>query len=422
MINSYDIKIIDGKEVLYLYFNFNFEFASFNFNKKKRKIKDIIIDNLTKSNIVFKGITVLLIAGGIVFGQINLTDKDLKYINNNKVISILDKVENKPNNVINIDENYDVILENNNLEESLIDTNRIEPTIEETKTTNDILEKQENTNFQNNVQPEIQVNNNTYVNVLRSNGESLYLELEDYIMGVVAAEMPASFHVEALKAQAIIARTYALKAIQNGKILTDNESTQSYKDNQELLNIWGSSYNNYLNKIKEAVNSTKGMYLTYNGDYIEALYHSTSNGYTEDSVYVWGNYYPYLVSVESIYDNLNPSFEVKKEISYVELSNKLGINITSNSVFNLDDKTSSGRINNILIDNISFKGTVFRNKLGLRSTSFDIAKNDQGIIVTTLGYGHGVGLSQYGANGYAKNGYTFNQILIHYYPGVTICV
>ena len=401
--------MIDGKEVLYLYFDFSLEFASFDFKDKKEKIKNIIIDNLRKSNILLKGATIMLVASGIVFGKINLTEQELNYVNNNKVISIIDKMDIKTNNVIDLSNDYEVVLEENDESDDVI--------IESPTTS----EKVEDNLFQNIViESEIEVDDNIYVNVLRSNGETVYLELEDYITGVVAAEMPASFHIEALKAQAVIARTYALKSIERGKVLTDNESTQSYKDNQELLSIWSFNYDQYLNKIKEAVNSTKGMYLTYNGSYIEALYHSTSNGYTESSEYVWGNYYPYLTSVESPYDYLNPSYEAKKEISYQELSNKLGITVNSSSEFNLEDKTTSGRINNILIDNISFKGTEFRNKLGLRSTAFEIIKNDTGVIITTLGYGHGVGMSQYGANGYAKAGYSYQDILLHYYPGITI--
>ena len=159
-------------------------------------------------------------------------------------------------------------------------------------------------------------------------------------MGVVGAEMPASFHNQALMAQAIIARTYALKANSKGQILSDNESTQSYKDNDELKSLWGSSYNAYYNKIKGAVISTKGMYLTYNGEYIDAVYHSTSNGKTEDSSNVWGNYFPYLVSVESPYDSLNPSFSQDKTITYQELSTKLNTDINIDTDFFIQSKTS----------------------------------------------------------------------------------
>ncbi len=399
MINSYDIKIINGKEVLYLYFDFNYEFALSNFKNKKNNIKNII--KKYAKDILFKGTTVVLVCGSLIFGTIDLNDNYNPIIDHH-VISITNNIRPKKINR-ELNNNTELVLNDNVVNEN------VNTYVNENDNNIDIFED-------NN----IEIDNNTYVTINRKNGDTLIIELEEYITGVVAAELPAAFNIEALKAQAVIARTYALKSIKYGKTLTDNESTQSYKDNLELQAIWGSNYEFYINKIKDAVNSTKGLTLTYNGDYIEAVYHSTSNGYTEDSVNVWNNYYPYLISVESKYDNLNPSFEVKKEISYSELSNKLGININKDSIFDLSDKSSSGRINTINIDNHVIKGTDFRNKLGLRSTSFEIIKNDNGIIVITHGYGHGVGMSQYGANGYANAGLTFNQILMHYYPGAQL--
>ena len=246
------------------------------------------------------------------------------------------------------------------------------------------------------------------------------MELEDYVIGVVGAEMPALFNSEALKAQSVIARTYALKANSMGRVLSDNESTQSYKDNGELANLWGGNFDSYYNKVRDAVMSTSGMYLTYNGNYIEAVYHSTSNGRTEDSSNVWGNYFPYLVSVESSFDNTNSSFSISKSFSYNDLSSKLGININASSEFNILGYTSGGRVSSVSIDGVEFSGISFRSKLGLRSADFDIDKSTDGIIVTTRGYGHGVGMSQYGANGMAKAGYSYRDILLHYYPGVSI--
>ena len=401
MINNYDIKIINGREVLYLYFDFNYEFALINFKNKKSKIKDIIKKYV--KDILFKGTTVVLVCGSLIFGTIDLNE-DYNPVIDHQVISITNSLSPKKIN-------------------HELDTNMNEIVYNNYETVNNNVN--DNVNYiDNNVdifnENNIEIDNNIYVTIHRRNREVLVIELEEYLVGVVAAEMPAAFNIEALKAQAVIARTYTLKSIQNGKTLTDTESTQSYKDKNELYSIWGSNYEFYINKIKDAVNSTKGLTLTYNNNYIEAVYHSTSNGYTEDSSFVWGNYYPYLVSVESPYDNLNPSYEVKKEISYTELSNKLGINIDQDTNFDLSDKTNSGRINNIKIDNISLKGTDFRNIFGLRSTSFEILKNDTGIIVITHGYGHGVGMSQYGANGYANAGLSFNQILMHYYPGTTL--
>lgn len=263
-------------------------------------------------------------------------------------------------------------------------------------------------------------NNIKYVKVYRKNNEVLNIELEEYVIGVVAAEMPASFHMEALKSQAIIARTYALKCINNNVILTDTSSTQNYKSNKELKKLWGANYNKYYKKIKEAVNSTKGMYLTYNGQIIEALYHSTSNGRTEDASYVWKNKVPYLVSTSSKYDKTNKSYKVTKTISYKQLTKLLGYKVDKKTTFKIISRTKGNRVYKYKIKNKVYTGVDLRTLLNLRSADFKIKKTNKGITITTYGYGHGVGLSQYGANGYAKNGYKYDKILKHYYKGIKI--
>ena len=246
------------------------------------------------------------------------------------------------------------------------------------------------------------------------------MELEEYIIGVVGAEIPASFHEEALKAQAIIARSYALHAVRNNKVLTDNSKTQNYNDTTQLKKKWGSQYEYYYNKIKNAVENTKGVYLSYNNKVIEAFYHSTSNGYTEASKNVWGSDYPYLVSVESPYDNTNKSFIKETFLTYEQLSSKLNDNINSETEFKITSYTEGKRVENIKINNKNYTGVSLRTLLGLRSADFEIEKTSEGITFITKGYGHGVGLSQYGANGMAKNGYTYKQILKHYYQGISI--
>lgn len=433
MIDSYKI----DNNILYLYFDFNYEFSKENFNSKKDKIKDIIDKFIKKNNLLLKVATVVLVSGGVVFGTIDVNNFD----KNENNIAYVETIKLEDNKIVKQEENtleqkeiVEETKENTKIEEKNNNTNTIvkaeEIKLANVNNQNNNDEKQEeNTNNESapsnteNVETKeekIEEDNNIYVNVKRSNGSTIKLELEEYIIGVVGAEMPASFHVEALKAQSIIARTYALKANATGKTLTDNESTQSYKSNDELRNLWGSSYDTYYNKIKNAVNSTKGMYLTYNGAYIEAVYHSTSNGKTESSINVWGNSFPYLVSVDSPYDSSNPSFVMDKTISYEELSNKLGIEVNIDTNIDILGKTSGNRVSEILIGDITLKGIDFRNKLGLRSADFDIEKEENCIKFTTRGYGHGVGLSQYGAAGMAKNGSSFKDILFHYYPGVSI--
>jgi len=256
------------------------------------------------------------------------------------------------------------------------------------------------------------------ITIKRSNGTILTLELEDYLIGVVSAEMPASFHSEALKAQAVAARTYALKTIESGKTLTDTVSTQAYQDNDQLKNKWGQSYNTYYNKVKNAVLATEGLVMTYNGSLINAYYHSTSNGFTEDSTAVFGSF-PYLQSVASPVDKNVSSYLKTISMSYETISNKLGIPVTSLSTIKVE-KNSSNRVDKIIIDNHVYGGVEFRTKLGLRSTDFELNLYENNISITTRGYGHGVGMSQYGAHEYAKTGMNYQNILKHYYTGINI--
>ncbi|MBQ9182059.1 MAG: stage II sporulation protein D [Bacilli bacterium] len=416
MINDYEIKIENGKQVLYLYLNFNYEFSSFNFQNKMIDIKDYIKEFINKNKIAFTGTTVALIASGILIGNINLKD-DFRYtyIKNipfNNQIEIVENIKLNEENDIKINDQN----ENTNIKEEITNNEKI--------STNNIDSNQNINNLENNYNQETQYyeeeNNQFYVTVNRGNGDVINIELENYLIGVVGAEMPASFNIEALKAQAVIARTYALKSISRNQILTDNESTQSYKDDNELKNLWGNNYYVYYDKIKESVDSTRGMYLTYNGTYIDAVYHSTSNTKTEDSINVWGNYYPYLVSVDSPYDSFNPTYLKTVFISYEELSNKIGMEININTEFNIQGYTSGGRVASILISEKQYTGVEFRSLFKLRSADFEIEKLENGINVTTRGYGHGVGMSQYGANGMAKSGYNFIDILKHYYKGVSI--
>ena len=438
MIKDYEIKLIDNTEVLYLYIDFNSEFAKINSKRKKKKLKKYVSDYIKRHNIDFKGTTVALMAGGVMIGTIILNNpinnksNTFYSSNDNYIVSLVKNTEN----IIDIEDEYieedvkitnsnevtdNVNIENNNVNSSKTSTSS---TNFNEKTTDTVINNSNittnNSEITDNTSSTEIDNSKTIVTIYRTSGEILNLELEEYLIGVVGAEMPASFNIEALKSQAVVARTYTLKAIKNGKKLTDNSSTQNYKNNSELKSMWGSNYTTYYNKIKNAVDSTKGLYLSYNGEYIEAVYHSTSNGKTENSKYVWGNSFPYLVSVDSPYDSTNKTFLSTTFISNEILSNKLGQIITSETTYNIVSRNESGRVDTILIDNIFYTGVELRTKLGLRSTDFDIEITSDGINITTRGYGHGVGMSQYGANGMANNGYDFKSILTHYYTGVSI--
>lgn len=257
----------------------------------------------------------------------------------------------------------------------------------------------------------------------RSTNEIKEMNLEDYIVGVVAAEMPASFHEEALKAQSVAARSYALYKINNSKknydLVTD-VTNQSYIDVSEMKSKWNNEFDNYYNKIKNAVKKTEDQIIIYNDKVIEAFYFSMSNGYTEESGLVFSENEPYLVSVKSSWDNESLNGYIKEQIFSREEFCKL-LNISCQSLeINDIERSSSNRVNKIVINKMEFIGTDVRKKLRLRSTDFNITLTLDKVIITTYGYGHGVGMSQYGANGMAKEGYSYQEILKHYYTGVNI--
>lgn len=258
-----------------------------------------------------------------------------------------------------------------------------------------------------------------YIN-LNNNGVVSKIDIEEYIIGVVAAEMPASFHTEALKAQAILARTYAIKKAKAGVTLLNSTYHQVYNTVDQMKKKWGTSFNAYYNKVKNAVESTKGKVLTYNGGYIEAVYYAISNGSSELPKYVWNSSYPYLQAVSSNWDKDLSVGKYTVKLTYEKVSKKLGIDVNKETEFNVLSKTEGNRIAEIKVGETTFEGNKFRSKLGLRSTDFEITKTDVGLTITTHGYGHGIGMSQYGANGAAKAGYTYKQILNHYYPGTML--
>ena len=249
--------------------------------------------------------------------------------------------------------------------------------------------------------------------------------LEEYVVSVVASEMPASFEIEALKAQAVASRTYALRKIIDNKDkdydVVDTVMDQVYTDDDELRNKWGDSYIKYINKIRSAVNDTSMEYLDYNGEVISAMYFSTSNGYTEDYKNIFGDDVPYLVSVESFWDSdVSSVFNDSVTMSLIDFYTDLGLSYSKDLVISDIVRTNTGRVISLTINGTSFKGSDIYNKLGLRSYDFNIVKIGSNIKIETKGYGHGVGMSQYGAYGMAKSGYNYMQILSHYYTGCEI--
>lgn len=408
MFDNYIIK----NETLYIDLNINYDFG--NFKNNKTNFKEELKKFLNNLKINFNKI--VLTCSGIIIGSIILTNNNfnnevsMKYVPNiDTSIPYIAHYSNEEKTDDNIIVNSDV----NETEENVNISQDI------SKNVGNSVNKEskiiENTNSNNTTNSSV-----SEITVYRSNGSVINLNMTDYLIGVVSSEMPASFNLEALKAQSVLARTYALKAKQTGKKLTDTVSTQSYIDIDQMKNKWGNSFNTYYNKIKNAVENTNGEYLSYNGNYIEALYHSTNNGKTESSLDVFGNYYPYLISVSSEYDKNASSYLRTISMPLDTISNKLGLSLNNDSVISILSYTDGGNIKEININGNNFSGKKVRELLSLRSADFDISISDNNANITTRGYGHGVGMSQYGANGMANAGYSYKDILSHYYPGTTL--
>jgi stage II sporulation protein D len=246
---------------------------------------------------------------------------------------------------------------------------------------------------------------------------------ENYIKGVLAGEMPTSFDLEALKAQAVAARSYVLyqmKAKKDDYDVVNTVSNQVYLNDNELQKRWKGEYSSKMNKILKAVNATKGEYLSYNGEVAETLFFSTSVGATENSEDVFSASVPYLRSVASTWDLKSPVYEDSAIFELKDFYVKLNLDYSDTINYEILEKSSTGRIKKIKINGVVFNGRDVSKRLGLRSNCFEIFQNGSKVTINTKGFGHGVGMSQYGALGMAKEGYTYDKILKYYYQGTEI--
>ena len=433
MITKYNTEYEKDNIILIVNLDFNYEIADFNFKDFTKNLKEEIIDiakrtNAKKVKIIMNGILISTLLLAPLSLENGYNDKNI-FIKNNTIKDSFNMTFLEKENIVGTSNQTNIKEKENTNNSSITNTtipNKVNTNTETKKdnaiTASDTTIKNDTSkvnNTETKKETHEEIYNNIYVTVNRSNGNIIKLELEEYLIGVVSGEMPASFNIEALKAQAIVARTYALKRISQNKVLTDTTSTQVYKDNDELRNIWKNDFNKYYEKVKNAVMSTKGMVLMYNNNYIDAVYHSTSNGMTEDALYVWGYSVPYLKSVESKTDVNVSSYKREVTFTLEKLSSILNTPIIKDTTFILE-RNSSGRVTNVKVNDIEINGTTFRTLLNLRSTDFIIELNEETAKITTYGYGHGVGMSQYGANGMANKGYTYRSILNHYYQNTSI--
>lgn len=269
---------------------------------------------------------------------------------------------------------------------------------------------------------------------LTDRNEVAEIPLEDYVRGVVAGEMPVEFELEALKAQAIAARTYAVRRLAQGErtdlpppaagaAVTDTTADQVYVTEEELRAKWGMfEYARKMEKLSRAVKETEGIVLTYGGEPIEAVFFSMSNGFTENSEEVWQEQLPYLRSVKSPWEErYAPDFERETELVLRTFYEKMGLPPSSKAPeIAILERTEGGRAASVSIAGRRYTGREVRERLGLPSADFDWRIAEGRIIFRTRGSGHGVGLSQWGANGMAKEGHSAEEILLYYYKGAKL--
>ena len=266
----------------------------------------------------------------------------------------------------------------------------------------------------------------------KENGKISDINLEEYIIGVVSAEMPAEFSAEALKSQAVAARTYALRKInkelpehKGADLCSDFAHCQAYSDTKKLRDLWKKHYKKYSKKIKNAVVDTQGEYLEYDGEFAITVFHSCSNGITEKASDVWGGDIPYLKCVESKGDYLKKDyktlldFQKNKFVSRLEDFLKTNIDTSLKPIDNIK-YTEGGNVEEITLFGNNIKGTDIRSIFSLKSSAFDLKVTDNIFTFTVYGNGHGVGMSQYGAEKMASDGISYNKILEHYYPGTKL--
>lgn len=297
-------------------------------------------------------------------------------------------------------------------------------------------ENQENNTKEDNIEEPYDYSQYATIKLLHKDNQSIEeIPLDTYLLGVVSAEMPASFEQEALNAQALVARTYTLYTIinsnkhENADICDDSSCCQAWISKENRLAKWEESLRDEnWSKIEKAVNTTKGKVITYEGNLIDAFFHSNSGGITETPAGVWGGTnYPYLQSVETAGEDAYSQYSSEVTLSKEEFKNKilekhsdLILDYNAENPIEITEYTDSNRVKTIRVGNVNLSGVEMRTLLGLKSTNFTFKIDGENIIFSVIGYGHGVGMSQTGADSMAKSGSNYEEIVKHFYTGVEI--
>ncbi len=263
----------------------------------------------------------------------------------------------------------------------------------------------------------------TYIKMQRvESGRVEVINLERYVLGVVASEMPANFSIEALKAQAVASRSYIVYRLRANPDIVVNDSVdyQTYSDLEELRAVWMEYYDENLAKVAKAVFETRGEVAMYDGAVIDAIFHPASHGKTISAKKYWGVGLPYLVSVDSGYDGASPFCMRKKQLPLETFNQLLNCDVSQDGDIKLAIDSETGAVDEVLINGQLYGAVEVKDKLHLNSLSFGFSVEGNAMKIEMCGWGHGVGMSQYGANGMALKGHDYRSILRHYYSGVEV--
>jgi len=388
---------IDNQLYLYIanYEEFSKEFLKVPKMKKEQTIEDLAKDYFSKHKVPYENKKIHLVLDGIVIATIFLHEKKEKnhYFNKRQYQEYLSEVDLANTKLANTKVQ---LPKEESLEIIKHEPKRLDPKRYPKKRLVDNLTRR--------------YEKKMMIPLLLPNGKMAKIELESYIIGILSSVMPVGFHIEALKAQAVILRTILLKKIYEKKAISPYAEGLIYRTPRNLQHFWKGQYSKNLEKIKTAVFSTKGEYLSYDNYFIHAFYHYSNNGKTEDAINVLDISYPYLRVVNSPWDKQS------SEDNRVVINHLLGLELTPNTKIKVLERTLGDSIHTIQIGEKIFDAKYLKDLLNLRSTDTDFEVKKNYVELKTRGFGSQLGMSQYGADAMAKEQYDYRQILNHYYP------
>lgn len=377
----YDYRIVheDGEEILYLYLTYGFEFAQDlrqDHTSRQRSIYERVINYIKNRGIDFQGNKVYLVVNDIIVSSL-----------------ILGGFQKEVDRMIPVYKYVEVLRDffPNDMRIDLVSSDQL-PSFPQEK----------------------------FIDLRKSNGILERVRLEEYIMGVLQFELPYTTPMETLKAQAVLARTYVYRQEELGQELSQNNGTQLYQDQTYLKTIYKDDYLDYFHRVQEAVFNTRGEYLSYQGEPIQVYYHVINHGKTEDASEILGKKIPYLVSVDSNFDRDVKGFSFEFHFTYEQISRFFHQPITKQTTIKVIEETQGGSIKKVQIGSYIYRGTDIQRALHLQSNNFVVTQHEDSITFTCHRIGQGLGLSIYGAIEMAKHGYSYEQILRHYYPNTEI--